>query len=115
MLDRKDEAICPGKDGEEGSIETAEVYARVQGRGRSALLGIGAESHAVAQELGLTPSAVAQWVHQAQADAASSKTGTLTTPEREELSALRREIQTLRQEREILKRAMSFFAREGTS
>jgi transposase len=36
----------------------------------------------------------------------------LTTAEREELSALRRENRTLREERDILKRAVGFFARE---
>jgi transposase len=41
--------------------------------------------------------------------------GALTTTEREELSALRRENKQLRQEREILKRATAFFAKEGTS
>jgi transposase len=36
----------------------------------------------------------------------------LSTDEREELARLRRENQTLRMEREILKKAAAFFARE---
>jgi transposase len=36
----------------------------------------------------------------------------LTTTEREELSHLRRENRILREERDVLKRAMAFFARE---
>lgn len=70
---------------------------------------------AVARELGLTPSAVTNWVRQAKIDAGGGGTGALTSAEREELSALRREVRTLRQEREILKRATAFFAKEGTS
>jgi transposase len=75
----------------------------------------GKTPHGVATELGLTPSAVSKWVHQAKADAAGGGTGALTTSERAELAALRKENRTLRQEREILKRAATFFAKEGTS
>lgn len=75
----------------------------------------GKTAHGVATELGLTPSAVAGWVKQANADAAGGGTGALTTTERAELAALRKEVRTLRQEREILKRAATFFAKEATS
>jgi transposase len=75
----------------------------------------GKTANGVAIELGLTPSAVAGWVKQATIDAGGGGDGALTTSEREELSALRRENKQLRQEREILKRATAFFAKEGTS
>lgn len=75
----------------------------------------GKTPNGVAQELGLTPSAVMNWVKQATVDAVGGGSGALTTAERDELSALRREVRTLRQEREILKRATAFFAKEGTS
>jgi transposase len=76
----------------------------------------GKTPNGVATELGLTPSAVMGWVKQATADAGGGGgNGALTTTEREELSALRKEIKQLRQEREILKRATAFFAKEGTS
>jgi transposase len=48
-------------------------------------------------------------------DAGAGGSGALTTSEREELAALRKENRQLRQEREILKRATAFFAKEGTS
>ena len=75
----------------------------------------GKTPNGVAIELGLTPSAVAAWVDQAKIDAGGGGEGPLTSSEREELAALRKEIRTLRQEREILKRAATFFAKEGTS
>ena len=71
--------------------------------------------YSVARELGLTPSAVTNWVRQAKIDAGDGCSGALTTAEREELATLRREVRTLRQERDILKRAAAFFAKEGTS
>lgn len=75
----------------------------------------GKTPNGVAKELGLTPSAVMGWVKQATVDAGGGGSGALTTAEREELAALRREVRTLRQEREILKKATAFFAKEGTS
>jgi transposase len=75
----------------------------------------GKTANGVATELGLTPSAVMGWVKQATVDAGGGGDGALTTTEREELAALRKENKQLRQEREILKRATAFFAKEGTS
>ena len=57
----------------------------------------------VAQELELTESAVRAWVRQAVVDGGRGGTGSLTTEEREELGRLRREVRTLRMERDILK------------
>jgi transposase len=48
-------------------------------------------------------------------DAGGGGNGALTTTEREELATLRKENRQLRQEREILKRATAFFAKEGSS
>ena len=75
----------------------------------------GKTPNGVANELGLTPSAVMGWVRQATVDAGGGGSGALTTTEREELATLRRENRQLRQEREILKRATAFFAKEGSS
>ena len=44
---------------------------------------------------------------------AEASYGELTTAEREELARLRREVKTLRIEREILKKAAAFFAKEN--
>lgn len=67
----------------------------------------------VAQELGLTESAVRAWVRQAGIDAGHGPAGALTTAEREELGRLRREVRTVRMERDILKKATAFFAKES--
>ncbi len=64
----------------------------------------------VARELDLTETAVRRWVHQAEIDA-GHKAG-LTSSEHEEVVRLRKEVRVLREERDILKRAAAFFARE---
>ncbi len=65
---------------------------------------------AVARELDLTPSSLANWVRHARADRTKGKTG-LTTEERAELATLRKENRELRMERDILKKAAAFFAK----
>jgi transposase len=52
-------------------------------------------------------------VRQAKIDAGQGPAGALTTAERAELVALRREAKQLRMEREILKKATAFFAKES--
>ena len=68
----------------------------------------------IARELDLTETAVRAWVRQAEVDAGKGPAGALTTSEREELAMLRRENKTLKMEREILKKATAFFAKETT-
>jgi transposase len=65
---------------------------------------------AVARELDLTESALRQWVRDANREA--RHTGALTSGERKELEQLRREVRTLRMERDILKKAAAFFAKD---
>ncbi len=64
----------------------------------------------VARDLGLTETAVRTWVRQADADA--GRVDGLSTVERQELTGLRKENRILREERDILKRATAFFAKE---
>jgi transposase len=73
----------------------------------------GRNASQVARELGLADSLVRSWVNQAEVDAGGGPAGALTTAEKEELSHLRREVKVLRMEREILKRAATFFAKES--
>ena len=67
----------------------------------------------VAQDLDLTETALRRWVQQAEVDGGQGAPGSLTTSEKEELSRLRREVKSLRQERDILKAAATFFAKES--
>lgn len=67
----------------------------------------------VARELDLTETALRSWVRQAEIDAGRGPSEALTTAEREELGQLRREVRTLRLERDILKKATAFFAKEN--
>ncbi len=64
----------------------------------------------VARDLDLTETAVRVWVRQAEID--DGERDGLTTVEREELARLRKENRVLREERDILKRATAFFAKE---
>jgi transposase len=66
----------------------------------------------VARELDLTETALRRWVEQAEVDAGRGGDGALTSDERAELAQLRREVRTLRMERDILKKATAFFAKE---
>jgi transposase len=66
----------------------------------------------VARDFDLTVTAVREWVRQAERDAGARGDG-LTSAEREELAALRRENRRLREDVEILKRATAFFV-QGT-
>lgn len=67
----------------------------------------------VARELDLNESSLRNWMAQADIDEGRGSPGALTTDEREELARLRRENRQLQMEREILKKATAFFARES--
>ncbi len=67
----------------------------------------------VAKDLDLTETSLREWMKRADADAGVGSPDVLTTEERQELARLRRENKTLRMEREILKAAATFFAKEN--
>lgn len=67
----------------------------------------------VAKDLDLTETALREWVRRADIDAGDGPEGAFTTAERQELALLRRENKRLKMERDILKAAATFFAKES--
>jgi transposase len=74
----------------------------------------GRSPESLAREFEPSGQCIRNWVRQADRDAGRRRDG-LTTEERTELQGLRRENATLREEREILKKAAAWFARESGS
>jgi transposase len=68
----------------------------------------------IAREFEPTAQCIRNWIRQADRDNGKRVDG-LTTDERTELQRLKRENATLREEREILKKAAAWFARETGS
>ena len=74
----------------------------------------GRTPESLAREFEPSASAIRKWVKQADLDEGRRSDG-LTTFERKELRRARREIKRLRMERDILKKAAAWFARESGS
>ncbi len=66
----------------------------------------------VARDLDLTQTSLANWVKQADIDEGNGPEGALTSEELDELRRLRREVRTLRMERDFAKKAAAFFAKD---
>lgn len=68
----------------------------------------------VAKRLDLTETAVRVWVKQADVDEGRGSQTALTSDEKAEMARLRRELKRVTQERDILKKATAFFAKENS-
>jgi transposase len=67
-----------------------------------------------AQDLDLTETALRRWIFEAEKQVQPAEQGALSVEERAELHRLRRENQRLQQERDFLKKAAAFFAKESS-
>ena len=67
----------------------------------------------IAEDLDLSETVLREWVKRADEAAAPAVGESLTTAERDELTRLRRQVKRLEMEREILKKAAAFFAKES--
>ena len=81
----------------------------------TALVSSGRKSpEAVAKDIGVPATCLRNWMRQADIDAGKGSPGALTTKEKEELRRLRRENRQLQMERDFLKKAAAFFAKENS-
>lgn len=71
----------------------------------------GGSLNAVSKDLGISLESLRSWVNQAKID--NGEKAGLSTEELEELRRLRKENRTLRMERDLLKKAAAYFARES--
>jgi transposase len=68
----------------------------------------------VSRDLDIPPATLHRWLEEARGEKPEgAPKGALTGGEREELSRLRREVKQLEMERDFLKKAAAFFAKEG--
>ena len=67
----------------------------------------------VTKQFDLTETALREWVKRAQADAGKGPPTALTSSERAELVELRKRLKRAEMERDILKKATAFFAKES--
>jgi transposase len=66
----------------------------------------------VSRELDLHASVLRIWVKQADIDEGNGAAGALTSDERAELTKLRRDLRRVEQERDFLKKAAAYFAKD---
>jgi transposase len=106
---RKD--VHNGDDGKEAAKAAKVVHPGVKAEVVELVRQPGNTAGSVARDLNLTETAVRAWVKQADVDQGRRSDG-LTSEQRSEVAQLRKELRAAREERDILKRAVAFFARE---
>jgi transposase len=93
-------------------VSMPKPYPKEFREGALALVREGRSAAEVARELGIADSCIRNWIKRDQLDRHERDDG-LTSAEREELRELRKRVRRLEQEKDILRKAASFFARES--
>ena len=104
--------IMPGREVRDGT-RTKEVTREFKQEAVKLVKGGQSSIHEVAKDLDLVDSVLRRWVKRYDIDHGRGAPSDLTTEERKELRKLRRENTRLRMEREFLKKAVAFFAKEN--
>lgn len=81
------------------------------------LVRVGRKTSELAQEFGCHETSISTWVRQVKADEmGGGRLDTpLTTPERQEMAQLRRQLRQVTQEHDILVKAMAWFANKDSA
>lgn len=75
---------------------------------------VGKSAGVIAKELDLTETSLRAWMKQSDVDEGRGPEGVLSSDEKAELAALRKENRVLKMERDLLKKAAAFFAKENS-
>lgn len=110
-MDTLDESEVERVEGHEQE-EAESVHGRTEGRGGQDRQGFREIGRAGRPGDGLAVSALRSWVKQDEINQNPAPRGPLTTDERAELTRLRKELKRVEMERDFVKKAAAFFARE---
>ena len=95
------------------SERTKRRYTREQKEDAVRLVKVSGQSIArTAEDLGIPENTLQNWVRQAKVDAGEGSEGAYTTEEKAEMRRLRKELRRVTMERDFLKKAAAFFAKE---
>jgi transposase len=98
-----------------GGHAKTKVQSRVQGRGGQVGQERGVSAAQAARDLDVHENVLRKWIKEFGSDPAQAFPGQgQMKPEQLEIERLRREVNKLRAERDILKKAAAFFAKEAT-
>ena len=91
-------------------VQTQKIQPRIQARSHRQP---GANCRQVALEIGINPNLLSRWAREAEGEPSKAFKGS-GTPRDEELAHLKRELARVKKERDFLREAAVFFAKESS-